>query len=76
MTDKRAEEVNDVVGMYNIGALGLAGGLGGIGPKGADQAVNNYTDLGVVEERVNQKSFVNGIGHRWCEMHIMNQLLE
>lgn len=25
---------------------------------------------------VNQKSFVNGIGHRWCEMHIMNQLLE
>lgn len=50
MTDKRAEEVNDVVGMYNIGALGLAGGLGGIGPKGADQAVNNDTDLRVVEE--------------------------
>lgn len=32
MADKRAEEVDDVVGMYNIGALGLTGGLGGIGP--------------------------------------------
>lgn len=50
MADKWAEEMDDVVGMYNIGALGLTGGLGGIGPQGADQAVNNDTDLGVVEE--------------------------
>lgn len=50
MADKRAEEVNDVVGMDNVGTLRLAGGLCGIGPQGADQAVNNDTDLRIVEE--------------------------
>lgn len=50
MVDKRVEEVDDVVGMYNIGVLGFIGGFGGIGFQGVDQVVNNYIDFGVVEE--------------------------
>lgn len=50
MADERAEEVNNVVSMDNVGTLRLAGGLCGIRPQGADQAVNNDTDLWVVKE--------------------------
>lgn len=50
MVDKRVEEVDDVVGMYNIGVLGFIGGFGRIGFQGVDQVVNNDIDFGVVEE--------------------------
>lgn len=59
MIDKRVEEVNDVVGMYNIGVLGFVGGFGGIGFKGVDQVVNNDIDFGVVEE-----SYVIEVGYQ------------
>ena len=50
MADHRAQVVHEVVSMDNIDTLGLAGSLGWVGTEGADQGVNNDTDLGVVQK--------------------------
>ena len=50
MTDHRAQVVHEIVSMDDIDTLGLAGSLGGVGTEGADQCVNNDTDLGVTQK--------------------------